>query len=111
MNVTVGLMEKRRAVEVELIGDFRDSAGTLYSAGRHQFTSETTLTPVDASSSAFTLDDITIGIGFHWERKERQSFQGALRILKRAEGLTVINDVSLEDYVLSVISSEMSASC
>jgi len=111
MNVAVGLMEKRPAVEVELSGDFRDSAGKRYSAGRHRFTSEATLTPVDASTSAFTLDDITIGIGFHWERKERQSFLGSLRIVKRAGGLTAVNDVSLEDYVLSVISSEMSASC
>jgi SpoIID/LytB domain protein len=57
------------------------------------------------------LDEVTIGIGFHWERKERQAFRGALRLLKRETGLRVINDVPLEDYVTSVISSEMSASC
>ena len=56
------------------------------------------------------LNDVTIGIGFHWERKERQVFRGALRILKR-DGLTVVNDVPLEEYVSSVISSEMSAGC
>jgi SpoIID/LytB domain protein len=63
------------------------------------------------ASCAFALDDVTIGIGFHWERKERQVFRGAFRLVKRAAGLTVINDVSLEEYVTSVISSEMSASC
>jgi peptidoglycan hydrolase-like amidase len=54
---------------------------------------------------------MVIGIGFHWERKERQVFRGAVRIIRRAGGLTVINDLPLEEYVTSVISSEMSASC
>src|SRR5207249_9634149 len=110
MNVSVGLIELRPAVDVELIGTFVDPAGHAYSAGRHRFTSEIMLTPSDPSC-AFALDDITIGIGFHWERKERQVFRGALRIITKGEGLTVINDVSLEEYVTSVISSEMSASC
>jgi SpoIID/LytB domain protein len=110
MNVSVGLMEARPIVEVELTGPFTDSSGKTYSAGRHQFTGETTLTPSQASS-AFALDDMTIGIGFHWERKERQVFRGVMRIVKRDAGLTVINDVDLEEYVTSVISSEMSASC
>ena len=111
MNVSVGLIEQQTAVEVELTGTFTDTSGKLYSSGRHRFTSEVTLTPSDPLSSAFALDDVTIGIGFHWERKERQVFRGAFRLLKRAAGLTVINDVSLEEYVTSVISSEMSASC
>jgi SpoIID/LytB domain protein len=64
----------------------------------------------EGRESSFTLDDVTIGIGFHWERQERQSFRGGLRIVER-DGLTVINDVELETYVTSVISSEMSASC
>ena len=110
MNVSVGLMEARPAVEVELSGGFVDANGKSYT-GRHRFTSEIALTPSDVSSSAFTVDDVTIGIGFHWERKERQVFRGALRVIKRDEGLTVINDVPLEEYVTSVISSEMSASC
>ena len=65
MNISVGLMEGRPAVEVELIGEFKDSAGKSYTSGRHRFTSDATLTPVDVSSSAFALDDVTIGIGFH----------------------------------------------
>ena len=111
MNISVGLIEGRSAVEVELTGTFTDSNGKSYAAGRHRFTSDVTLTPFDVSSSAFAIDDVTIGIGFHWERKERQVFRGALRIIKRDEGLTVINDVPLEEYVMSVISSEMSATC
>lgn len=111
MNVSVGLLEGIPAVEVELTGAFADSAGRPYAAGRHRFTSEITLTPADFSSGAFAVDGMTIGIGFHWERQERQVFRGSLRIIEGATGLTLINDVPLEEYVTSVISSEMSASC
>jgi peptidoglycan hydrolase-like amidase len=111
LNVSVGLIEGRPAVEVELTGAFTDACGKPHSSGRYRFTSEATLTASDPASCAFALDDVTIGIGFHWERKERQVFRGAMRLVKRAAGLTVINDVPLEDYVTSVISSEMSASC
>jgi stage II sporulation protein D len=111
LNVSVGLTEGRPAVEVELTGAFTDTSGKPYTSGRCRLTSEVTLTPSDLTSCAFALDDVTIGIGFHWERKERQVFRGALRLVKRASGLTVINDVALEEYVTSVISSEMSASC
>ncbi|MFZ0676346.1 SpoIID/LytB domain-containing protein, partial [Candidatus Binatus sp.] len=111
MKVSVGLIEGQAAVEVELTGTYADTSGKSYSPGRLRFTSEVTLTPSDLVSCAFALDDVTIGIGFHWERKERQIFRGAFRLIKREAGLTVINDVPLEDYVTSVISSEMSASC
>ncbi|HTY56089.1 MAG TPA: SpoIID/LytB domain-containing protein [Candidatus Binataceae bacterium] len=111
MNVSVGLIEGQSAVEVELTGTFNDTSGRSYPAGRHRFTSEITLAPSDPASCAFALDDVTIGIGFHWERKERQVFRGAFRLIRRDSGLTVINDVALEEYVTSVISSEMSASC
>ena len=111
MNVAVGLLEGKSAVEVELTGTFTDASGGPYGPGRYRFTSEVTLTPSDAGSCAFALDDVTIGIGFHWERKERQVFRGVFRLVQRAAGLTVINDISLEEYVTSVISSEMSAAC
>jgi len=109
MKLAVGLMEGAEFVEVELLGLFRDAAGRSYLPGRYRFETEITLTPVEGEAS-FAIEDVVIGIGFHWERKERQVFRGDLRLLKRS-GLTVINDVSLEDYVTSVISSEMSATC
>ena len=56
----------------------------------------------------FVLPDVTIGIGFHWERQFEQTFKGGLRIESDPKGLTVINDVPIEDYVESVIGSEMS---
>jgi peptidoglycan hydrolase-like amidase len=110
--VSVGLCEARPALEVELLGgDFRDSSGRKFRPGRHRFDAEIVLNPGDAEACAFALDGIAIGIGFHWERKERQVFRGALRLIRREGGLTAINDVALEDYVTSVISSEMSATC
>ncbi len=111
MNVTVGLAEGLPSVEVELLGEFTDPAGVHITPGRRRFAAETTLTPADPDSAAFALDEVTIGIGFHWERKERQVFRGAFRVLRRPAGLTVVNDVPLEEYVASVISSEMSATC
>jgi SpoIID/LytB domain protein len=109
MKISVGLIEGRESVDVELLGQFSDDSGQSYAPGRYHFDREITLVPTDGAAS-FAVEDVVIGVGFHWERKERQVFRGALRLLSR-NGLTVINDVSLEDYVTSVISSEMSASC
>jgi stage II sporulation protein D len=112
LNLSVGLIEARPEIEVELLGgNFLDASGRPLAPGRYRFTSEVTLTPSNAAACAFALDDVTIGIGFHWERKERQVFRGVFRLIRRAGKLTVINDVPLEEYVTSVISSEMSASC
>lgn len=58
----------------------------------------------------FSLAHVTIGVGFHWERKETQTFPGSLRLLARDDGtITAINEVGVEEYLKSVISSEMSA--
>ena len=71
---------------------------------------DVTFSPV-APDASFLLDDVTIGVKFHWERKEPQRFRGGLRIMLRpGKGLTAINAVPLEEYLASVISSEMSAS-
>jgi stage II sporulation protein D len=107
--VAVGLAEGRAEVEVELIGEFRAATGERFAGGRHRLDRELSLSPADPERGAFALDDVTIGIGFHWERKERQLFRGCVRLLRRGAGWTVVNDVPLEEYVASVISSEMSA--
>lgn len=65
--------------------------------------------PSQESDSAFELLDVTIGINFHWERKEDQRFQGSLKIIVEDGKLTGINVIHVEDYLTSVISSEMSA--
>ena len=66
-------------------------------------------TPQQPTSSFFELQDVTIGINFHWERKESQRFKGELKIIIEEEQLTAINVISIEEYLISVISSEMSA--
>jgi SpoIID/LytB domain protein len=65
--------------------------------------------PVRYREASFELNDVTIGIQFHWERKEDQTFKGSLEIRIENEKLTAINILPLEDYLVSVISSEMSA--
>jgi len=63
---------------------------------------------VPAGASTFTLSNVTIGIRFHWERKEDQTFQGSLLLLARKDGtVTAVNETGLESYLASVISSEM----
>lgn len=62
-------------------------------------------------TNAFLLYDVTIGIQFHWEKKENQRFTGGLRFVPENGKIRVINTVYLEDYLKSVISSEMSATC
>ncbi|MFA5183488.1 MAG: SpoIID/LytB domain-containing protein [Syntrophales bacterium] len=58
----------------------------------------------------FSLAEVTIGVNFHWQRQETQTFQGALSVLTAADGsLTAVNEIALEDYLRSVIASEMSA--
>ncbi len=57
----------------------------------------------------FTLHAVTIGINFHWERDEDQSFKGGLRLLLENDKITAVNVLPVEDYLMSVISSEMSA--
>lgn len=59
--------------------------------------------------ASFTLKDVVIGINFHWERKEDQQFQGALKLIVENNMITAINLIKVEDYLTSVISSEMSA--
>ena len=68
-----------------------------------------TLTPENAETTNFDLLNVMIGINFHWQRTEDQKFKGTLKIMDEGKHLTAINILPLEDYLLSVISSEMSA--
>lgn len=67
------------------------------------------LTPVSESECFFTLCDVTIGVEFHWQRKEAQSFKGGIEFYAADGAVTVINDINAEEYLKSVISSEMNA--
>ena len=69
---------------------------------------ELLFTPQSADTS-FSLCDVTIGIHFHWERKQTQTFNGTLRLVVESDQITAINELPVERYLTSVISSEMSA--
>jgi len=62
------------------------------------------------ASPTFVLHNVKIGIGFHWEREQEQTFAGALRFIVHDGGVQAINVIGVEDYLLSVIGSEMSPS-
>ncbi|HXF05660.1 MAG TPA: SpoIID/LytB domain-containing protein, partial [Blastocatellia bacterium] len=82
--------------------DLHDVQGKLL-----QSSAELTLVPQD-SHSVFALEHITIGRGFHWQREERERFEGHLRLRAQPTGTClVLNEIPLESYLASVISSEM----
>lgn len=120
--VSVGLITGAETVKFILQGEHLTAMGDRLPAGEYQASlddgaivlagrrwEKLDLRPADPASS-FIIRDILIGIDFHWERRQNQEFRGALRIEKLAGGgLAVINELGVEDYLLSVISSEMSA--
>ena len=125
--IKVGLINGVQSVRLELQGAFKIEGGEtlqsgMYLASLHEngivlegetsYTGATVqLDPVDFETCSITVHDVVIGINFHWERKETQVFQGSLKIIAYAGGLTIINELPLESYLVSVISSEMSATC
>lgn len=62
------------------------------------------------SEASFVLHDVVIGIDFHWQQKRDLSFAGALKFIVEGDKITAVNIVGMEDYLLSVISSEMKSS-
>ena len=61
--------------------------------------------------ATFTLSDVPIGVKFHWERRESQTFRGVLHLMVDEDKILVINRLPVEDYLASVISSEMKSTC
>jgi SpoIID/LytB domain protein len=97
-----------------LSGEFsvRPHQGRLVLMGKdgHELSRGLEIRLVPEGHATFTLRGVTIGINFHWERKEDQTFEGGLRLVPNADGtITAINDAGVEQYLKSVISSEMSA--
>ncbi len=115
-NVEVGIMSAKE-IEFEILSDGAGSRRAVLREGKIEydgalydelyFGSQTPSTMF--AEPSFVLHGVTIGVNFHWERKEDQRFAGALRIIVEKDRLTAINVVGVEDYLLSVISSEMSA--
>ena len=82
------------------------SEGTILWHGQQY--RELLFTPQQDNAS-FSLRDVTIGVNFHWERKQTQTFNGSLRLVVESDQITAINELPVERYLTSVISSEMSA--
>jgi SpoIID/LytB domain protein len=93
-------------------GTYRGEETVAFSEGgilwRDNLYQELTFTPQEEGAS-FSLYNVTIGINFHWERQETQIFQGTLKFVVEEGKITAINQLSVEDYLISVISSEMKA--
>jgi len=81
----------------------------LKDASGEKYYNKTFILSADKSSSFFELKNVTIGIDFHWEQQETQRFQGTLKLIPENGKVRVINIIDLEEYLKSVISSEMSA--
>ena len=124
--ITVGIMEGRTEINGCLNGSFRGEpfgslsgrfsgrsrAGmiVLLDAARREIHRSPLIRLTPEQASTFSLSNVTIGKQFHWERTEDQTFRGDLMFRLREDGtIAVINEIPIEDYLTSVISSEMNA--
>ena len=126
--IEVGIMSAK-SIEFQLFGRYRHiatgielenvkgeatvtgSTSFIISFGEKQrlFDDSALFEPLNENDDYFELHHVVIGVQFHWEREETQRFKGKLKIFVKNGMLTVVNILSIEDYLLSVISSEMSA--
>ncbi len=106
-------------IEFELVGDFRCN-GAVYAGACSVVAKENGILLGDAvfeelrftplsEDCRFLLHDVVIGLNFHWQRKEDQLFKGELRFICEEGMVRAVNRLPVEDYLVSVISSEMSA--
>ncbi len=125
-NVTVAILSAKK-IEFDLYGNFISaSSGQLFNGKckaelkndfiylisdekKSEPQKKIILSPTEPASDSFLLKNVTIGLQFHWEQKQNQRFVGKLKIIIENNKLTVINIVPVEQYLVSVISSEMSA--
>lgn len=97
-------LAKGEKVLGEQVVEFSEG-GVLWNGNQY---SQLTFHPQSADAS-FSLSDVTIGVNFHWERKETQTFLGTFRFVVESDKIVAINELPVEKYLESVISSEMSA--
>jgi SpoIID/LytB domain protein len=124
--IKVGIIEGVRELKGRFNGAFRCDDGRIFTGPFSAGAAGTSLNfqgqqgaPIEGRrnlcfrpepGATLTLADVTIGIRFHWERRQEQTFQGDLLLLGHPDGtLTAVNRLPLEDYLASVVSSEMSA--
>lgn len=115
--LSVGIMSAKE-IEFEILSDGAGPRSAVYKEGKIEYGGALydelffeALTPsMMFAEPSFILYGVTIGVDFHWERKEDQKFAGALKIVVDKDRLRAINIIGIEDYLLSVISSEMKSS-
>ena len=124
--VSVGLVERAESVTVNLSGSYYDQSGAIFVSGEYRITciggllrctgvrsfetERMALFASNAETDRFSLE-ATIGIDFHWQQKEVQTFCGHLRLIPDfGDRLTAINDLPIENYLTSVVCSEMKSS-
>lgn len=115
--IDVGIMSAK-SITFEIISDGAGPQNVTWEDGRISYNGvlydELVFDAVTRSTlfsePSFILYGVTIGVNFHWERKQNQTFAGQLRFIVEGDRITAINRVGIEDYLLSVISSEMKAS-
>ena len=95
---------KGNLIDGEQTVEFHEG-GILWNGNQYR---ELTFHP-GSNDASFSLHDVTIGVNFHWERKETQTFLGTLRLVVDSDKVCAINELPVESYLESVISSEMSA--
>lgn len=126
MNIEVGI-QSGKELQIIFRGKYRENGSELLqekgirivrekddivledSRGKRKVQLPLTFSPLENATSSFELQNVTIGIDFHWERKENQQFRGSLRLIEENDKLTAVNILDTEEYLLSVIASEMSA--
>jgi len=125
--IEVGILSSE-SISFNLNGKFRFTAGNVIIEGegkaiaagdsafslelnsiQQQFNDFVLLEPLDEEECSFELYNVVIGVQFHWEREENQRFKGKLKLYAENGLITAVNILPVEDYLLSVISSEMSA--
>lgn len=105
-NIRVGIYT-RKEIRAVFHGEYKHGEEVI--CGEKEICEAGWYVPISEDCS-FSLMDVTIGIDFHWERNENQTFKGSLEVMKAKNGeLTAVNVLDIEDYLQSVISSEMSA--
>ncbi len=123
--ISVGILSDK-LIEFELYGDFKSYGMRKTFSGRFtaelvndkiifkqgseklEVSNEITFEPQEAGIESFLIKNVTIGNKFHWQRKENERFTGSLKIIKDSRLIIAINILPVEDYLTSVISSEMS---
>lgn len=124
--INIGILASKE-IRFDLYGEFKSNFGTDKCSGNYKAvleegkiavykddkkagkSDEIIFTPNDIDIESFVLYDVVIGKNFHWQKKERQRFRGTLRLFVEDGNITAVNIIPLEEYLASVIASEMNA--